>query len=149
MCRGLCFPPPSAVKPRPRGSVRGAAFNPMNAAGGIHVNRCHGRIHWPLPSVIISVMGEPQPDSGLVGRTLGPYRILESLGSGGMGHVYLAAATPRLDRRVALKVLPPEMASHPEKIKRFEREAKAVASLSHPGIVMLCTPSRSRTGSAS
>jgi len=40
-------------------------------------------------------------------------------------------------RRVALKVLPPEMASHPEKIKRFEREAQAVASLSHPGIVML------------
>ncbi len=81
-------------------------------------------------------MGEPQPDSGLVGRTLGPYRILESLGSGGMGQVYLAEDT-RLDRRVALKVLPPEMASHPEKIARFEREARAVASLSHPGIVML------------
>jgi tetratricopeptide (TPR) repeat protein len=84
-------------------------------------------------------MGEPQPDSGLVGRTLGPYRILESLGSGGMGQVYVAL-DPRLDRRVALKVLPPEMASHPEKIKRFEREAKAVASLSHPGIVTLLTP---------
>jgi tetratricopeptide (TPR) repeat protein len=83
-------------------------------------------------------MGEPQPDSGLVGRTLGPYRILESLGSGGMGHVYVAEDT-RLDRRVALKVLPPEMASHPEKIKRFEREAKAVAQLSHPGIVTLLT----------
>jgi tetratricopeptide (TPR) repeat protein len=53
-----------------------------------------------------------------------------------MGEVYLAL-DPRLDRRVALKVLPPEMASHPEKIKRFEREAQAVASLSHPGIVML------------
>jgi eukaryotic-like serine/threonine-protein kinase len=83
-------------------------------------------------------MAEPQPDGGLVGRTLGPYRILESLGSGGMGQVYLAL-DPRLDRRVALKVLPPEMASHPEKIKRFEREAQAVASLSHPGIVMLHT----------
>jgi tetratricopeptide (TPR) repeat protein len=81
-------------------------------------------------------MGEPQPEGGLVGRTVGPYRILESLGSGGMGQVYLAL-DPRLDRRVALKVLPPEMASHPEKIKRFEREAQAVASLSHPGIVML------------
>ena len=65
-----------------------------------------------------------------------------------MGHVYLALDT-RLDRRVALKVLPPEMASHPEKIKRFEREAKTVASLSHPGIVTLYTRSRSRTGSAS
>jgi tetratricopeptide (TPR) repeat protein/TolB-like protein len=82
-------------------------------------------------------MPEPPPDqSGLVGRTLGPYLVLESLGSGGMGHVY-RALDPRLDRRVALKVLPPEMAAHPEKIKRFEREAQAVASLSHPGIVML------------
>ena len=81
-------------------------------------------------------MGQPQPDGGLVGRTVGPYRILEPLGSGGMGDVYLAL-DPRLDRRVALKVLPPEMAANPEKIKRFEREAQAVASLSHPGIVML------------
>ena len=81
-------------------------------------------------------MGQVQPDRGLVGRTLGPYQILESLGSGGMGQVYLAL-DPRLDRRVALKVLPPEMALHPEKIKRFEREAQTVASLSHPGIVML------------
>jgi len=81
-------------------------------------------------------MPSVQPDRGLVGRTLGAYRILESIGSGGMGHVYLAL-DPRLDRRVALKVLPPEMASHPEKLKRFEREAQAVASLSHPGIVML------------
>ena len=90
-------------------------------------------------------MAQPQPDSGLVGRTLGPYRILESLGSGGMGHVYLALDT-RLDRRVALKVLPPEMASHPEKIKRFEREAKTVASLSHPGIVTLYSPLEEQDG---
>ena len=81
-------------------------------------------------------MGVPQPDGGLVGRTLGSYRVLESLGSGGMGQVYLAEHT-MLSRRVALKVLPPEMASHPEKIARFEREAKAIASLSHPGIVTL------------
>ena len=90
-------------------------------------------------------MGVPQPDGGLVGRTLGPYRILESIGSGGMGHVYLALDT-RLDRRVALKVLPPEMASHPEKIKRFEREAKTVASLSHPGIVTLYSPLEEQDG---
>jgi serine/threonine protein kinase/tetratricopeptide (TPR) repeat protein len=53
-----------------------------------------------------------------------------------MGEVYLAEHT-LLARRVALKVLPPETASHPEKIARFEREARAIASLSHPGIVML------------
>jgi tetratricopeptide (TPR) repeat protein/TolB-like protein len=81
-------------------------------------------------------MPEPQPEGGLVGRTLGSYRLIEALGSGGMGEVYLAHDT-RLDRKVALKVLPPEMASHPEKIARFEREARAVASLSHPGIVTL------------
>ncbi|HLA76049.1 MAG TPA: protein kinase [Vicinamibacteria bacterium] len=81
-------------------------------------------------------MAQPNPESRLVGRTLGAYRIIESLGSGGMGEVYLAHDT-RLDRRVALKVLPPETASHPEKIARFEREARAVASLSHPGIVTL------------
>src|SRR5512143_1640586 len=85
------------------------------------------------------VMPQPQPDGGLVGRTLGPYRVLESLGSGGMGHVYVAEDT-RLERRVALKVLPPDMAEHPDKLARFQREAKAVASLSHPGIVTLLTP---------
>src|SRR5512143_369777 len=85
------------------------------------------------------VMPQPQPDGGLVGRTLGPYRVLESLGSGGMGHVYVAEDT-RLERRVALKVLPPDMAEHPDKLARFQREARAVASLSHPGIVTLLTP---------
>jgi len=90
-------------------------------------------------------MGEPQPEGGLVGRTLGPYRILESLGSGGMGQVYVAEDT-RLDRRVALKVLPPEMAEHPEKLARFHREAKAVAQLSHPGIVTLLTPLQEEDG---
>src|SRR5512146_126871 len=72
----------------------------------------------------------------LVGRTLGCYRVLESLGAGGMGAVYLAE-DERLGRRVALKVLAPETAAHPEKLQRFEREARAVASLSHPGIVTL------------
>jgi serine/threonine-protein kinase len=81
-------------------------------------------------------MPELQPDATLVGRMLGAYRVLESLGSGGMGRVYLAE-DPRLGRRVALMVLPPETASQSEKLQRFEREARAVASLSHPGIVML------------
>ena len=81
-------------------------------------------------------MPEVQPDPTLVGRMLGAYRVLEALGSGGMGRVYLAE-DPRLGRRVALKVLPPETAAQSEKLQRFEREARAVASLSHPGIVML------------
>ncbi len=77
-----------------------------------------------------------QPESDLIGRTLGSYRVLEALGSGGMGDVYLAEDV-RLGRRVALKVLPPQMAAEPEKLQRFEREARAIASLSHPGIVVL------------
>jgi serine/threonine protein kinase len=81
-------------------------------------------------------MGAEHPGAGLAGRTLGKYRLLESLGSGGMGEVYLAEDT-RLGRRVALKLLPPETAEHPEKIQRFEREAQTIASLNHPGIVTL------------
>jgi tetratricopeptide (TPR) repeat protein len=81
-------------------------------------------------------MGEEQPAAGLSGRTLGSYRLIESLGTGGMGEVYLAEDV-RLGRRVALKLLPPEFSEHPEKIQRFEREARAIASLNHPGIVTL------------
>jgi serine/threonine protein kinase len=81
-------------------------------------------------------MGRGQPERDLTGRSLGSYRVLEALGSGGMGDVYLAEDA-RLGRRVALKVLPPEVAEEPEKIQRFEREARAIASLSHPGIVVL------------
>jgi serine/threonine protein kinase/Tfp pilus assembly protein PilF len=81
-------------------------------------------------------MGVEHPGTGLTGRTLGKYRLLEALGSGGMGEVYLAEDT-RLGRRVALKLLPPETADHPEKIQRFEREAQTIASLNHPGIVTL------------
>ena len=77
-----------------------------------------------------------QPESDLIGRTLGSYRVLEALGSGGMSDVYLAEDV-RLGRRVALKVLPTQMAAEAEKLQRFEREARAIASLSHPGIVVL------------
>ena len=62
---------------------------------------------------------------------LGAYQILESIGAGGMGEVYVAEDT-KLSRKVALKVLPPEMAARPERLMRFEREAKAVAALNHP-----------------
>jgi TolB-like protein/Tfp pilus assembly protein PilF len=72
----------------------------------------------------------------LIERTLGHYRILERLGTGGMGDVWLAEDT-RLHRRVALKMLRKELAESAEKRARFEREAKAVAALSHPSIVTL------------
>jgi Tol biopolymer transport system component/serine/threonine protein kinase len=70
-----------------------------------------------------------------VGDQLGPYRVVELLGKGGMGRVY-SAEDGKLGRRVALKVLPPELASA-ERRKRFETEARAVAALNHPNIVHL------------
>ena len=72
----------------------------------------------------------------MVGTTLSHYRVLELLGRGGMGEVY-AAEDLKLRRRVALKVLPAEMAASPERRRRFEREAQAVAALNHPGIVTI------------
>lgn len=72
----------------------------------------------------------------MIGRTLSHYRVLEKLGAGGMGEVYRAEDT-RLKRQVALKVLPEGMARDPERLRRFQREAEVVASLSHPGIVTI------------
>ena len=67
---------------------------------------------------------------------LGPYEIVAPLGAGGMGEVY-RARDPRLGRDVAIKVLPADVATHPDRLARFEREARAVASLNHPNIVVL------------
>ena len=72
----------------------------------------------------------------MVGKTLNHYRIVGELGRGGMGEVYLAEDT-RLGRKVALKTLPPQTASDPERRARFEREARTVAALNHPNIVTI------------
>lgn len=70
------------------------------------------------------------------GNQLGPYEILAPIGAGGMGEVYKARDT-RLDRTVAVKVLPDEIAKREDLLARFEREARAVASLNHPNICSL------------
>jgi len=70
------------------------------------------------------------------GTRLGPYEVLRLIGSGGMGEVYRARDT-RLDRTVALKVLPPELSTDPERRERFEREARTISTLNHPHICTL------------
>ena len=70
------------------------------------------------------------------GTKLGPYEITGAIGSGGMGEVYRAKDT-RLDRVIAIKVLPDHLASRAELRERFEREAKTIASLNHPHICTL------------
>ena len=65
---------------------------------------------------------------------LGPYEVMGGLGAGGMGEVYRARDT-RLAREVALKTLPADVASDPLRRQRFEREARAVAALNHPGVL--------------
>ncbi len=72
----------------------------------------------------------------LVGRTLGSYRILESIGKGGMGEVWKALDT-KLGREVAIKTLPEEFAKDEERLARFEREARLLASLNHPNIAAI------------
>ena len=70
------------------------------------------------------------------GTKLGPYEIVALIGSGGMGEVY-RARDARLGRDVAVKVLPTSFAADPERLRRFEQEARAVAALSHPNILAL------------
>jgi serine/threonine protein kinase len=89
------------------------------------------------------------------GSRLGPYEILAPIGSGGMGEVYKARDT-RLERAVAVKVLPQRLSASPEARQRFEREARTISQLSHPHICALYdvgregeteSPSRSRSSS--
>jgi serine/threonine protein kinase len=70
------------------------------------------------------------------GSRLGPYEILAPLGAGGMGEVY-RARDPRLGRDVAIKVLPASFSTDPDRLKRFEQEARAAGVLNHPNVTIV------------
>ncbi|MCZ6449557.1 MAG: protein kinase [Deltaproteobacteria bacterium] len=69
----------------------------------------------------------------MLGKTLSHYKVLEKIGQGGMGEVYRATDT-KLNRDVALKILPQQFASDTQRMARFQREAEVLASLDHPNI---------------
>ena len=70
------------------------------------------------------------------GSRLGPYEVVSPIGAGGMGEVYLARDS-RLGRDVAIKVLPTQFAAEPDRLRRFEEEARAIAALNHPHICQI------------
>ena len=73
----------------------------------------------------------------MIGTTLSHYKVIEKIGQGGMGEVYRAEDT-NLSREVAIKVLPEQFTKDPQRLARFEREAKLLASLNHPNIAAIC-----------
>ena len=78
----------------------------------------------------------PSPSQSPVGRQIGQYQVLSQLGAGGMGEVFLARDL-RLDRKVAIKMLPAEFTQDPSRLRRFEREARAASALNHPNIITI------------
>src|SRR5688572_23597739 len=76
------------------------------------------------------------PDGSLIGKMIGPYRTFGLRGAGGMGEVYLAEDT-RLERRVALKILPRDMRLDEDRMRRFLREARAASALNHPNVATI------------
>ena len=85
---------------------------------------------------VVAVMAAQQQTTSLVGRSLGHYQALSLIGAGGMGEVYLAEDT-RLDRKVALKLLPAAFTQDPDRVRRFKQEARAASALNHPNILTI------------
>jgi len=100
-----------------------------------HEPQAESFIEAPALQVTAQVMAGKQVQP-LVGQQFGPYKILSPLGVGGMGEVYLAQ-DPRLERTVALKILPTELASDRDRMQRFVREARAASALKHPNVATI------------
>ena len=97
----------------------------------------HDRAGAFIESPAYEVMAESlSANDVMAGQTFGPYHIISRLGAGGMGDIYLAEDT-RLGRKVALKALPTHFTKDPERVRRFQLEAKAASALSHPNIITI------------
>ncbi len=83
-----------------------------------------------------ALMENKEDDENLIGRELNHYLVISLLGAGGMGKVYLAEDT-RLGRKIALKLLPSQLSSNPERRARFEQEARSASALNHPNIITI------------
>jgi serine/threonine protein kinase len=92
-------------------------------------------IETPAGDVAAELLGS-RPSAFEPGQKIENYRIVRLLGTGGMGEVYLAEDT-KLNRKVALKLLPPHFTINPDRVRRFEREARAASALNHPNIVTI------------
>ena len=102
-------------------------------------SRAEAILEKPVGAVAAHMMGESKPGEPpalSAGTRVGAYEVVSLLGVGGMGEVYRARDT-KLRRDVALKVIPDVLANDPERLRRFEREARALAAFSHPNIAQI------------
>jgi serine/threonine protein kinase/Tol biopolymer transport system component len=97
--------------------------------------QAEGYLEAPALEVTAEALAKGRARS-MSGRVLGHYEIVAFLGAGGMGEVYRASDS-RIGRDVAVKVLPPSMAAHPDRLRRFEQEARAAGALNHPNILTI------------
>lgn len=93
-------------------------------------------LNTPPESLVAEIFAEKDSFANLVGTKIGHYEIIRLLGKGGMGEVFLAEDT-KLDRQIALKILPPEFAADEGRMSRFVREAKSASALNHPNIITI------------
>jgi eukaryotic-like serine/threonine-protein kinase len=101
----------------------------------VHHGQANSFIESPATVVAADLFAD-EPRASLVGRSIGRYQVLELLGAGGMGEVYLAQDTS-LGRKVALKLLPARFTTEPDRLRRFEQEARTASALNHPNIVTI------------
>ena len=116
--------------------VRDVCEDPALAACVLSLLAAHSQADRFLETPVADLFERATAPQDLTGTELGPYQIVEQIGAGGMGDVYRARDS-RLERDVAIKVLPPHAAYDDASRRRFEREARAVAALNHPHISTL------------